>query len=77
MANVNTLLVMTIEQLHTTTDSLPAVKPTTVVAINPERKKLSLLGTLLVAALVMHKSWEARMDLGRDPKVGLISPFQG
>ena len=35
----------------------------------------SLLGRLLVTTLVVHKSWKARMDLGRDPREGTISLF--
>ena len=33
------------------------------------------LGSLLVVMLVVHKSWKARMDLGWDPREGLISFF--
>ena len=35
----------------------------------------SLLGSLLVAALVEHKSWKARMCLGRDPREAKFRSF--
>ena len=32
-------------------------------------------GSVLVATLVVHKSWKVMMDLGWDPRGGLISFF--